>query len=209
MKIFKNKTIFLIVSIVIILAIVILFLSYKNRPIVIDEDVCVKDLFSRLYSKSTISSDGILSASVEMMDDKESIVIKNIKENKILKTLESHLSDNTEANLSGFSSLNFSSEGDKLYFTSNAWTTNYAIHELDINTGIEKFLISGGPFLIIPFGEYVGKLVFSFHDYFLAGGSYDWWWIMDLKTGEIDKDNPIGDDLNNFFDLICPNSVDK
>ena len=80
MKIFKNKTIFLIVSIVIILAIVILFLSYKNRPIVIDEDVCVKDLFSRLYSKSTISSDGILSASVEMMDDKESIVIKNIKE---------------------------------------------------------------------------------------------------------------------------------
>jgi hypothetical protein len=78
-----------------------------------------------------------------------------------------------EKNLTDFSHLFLSPDGNTLYFHTSAWATSAAIHSLDIATGKTAFVTSGGISCIVSGGEYQGDLVVEQHRYFIQGGSYD------------------------------------
>lgn len=85
----------------------------------------------------------------------------------------------------------FSPDGARIYFLSAAWANSAAVHVLDLATGNERFLVAGNSLEVLPAGEYAGHLMVSQHRYFLAGGSYDWYWLVAPDGREID---PIGED---------------
>ena len=85
----------------------------------------------------------------------------------------------------------FSPDGRRIYFLSAAWATSGAVHVLDLSTGSERFLVAGNSLDVVPSGEYAGFLVVSQHRYFLAGGSYDWYWLFSAEGEEVDA---IGED---------------
>ncbi len=85
----------------------------------------------------------------------------------------------------------FSPDGRRIYFLSAAWATSGAVHVLDLSTGSERFLVAGNSLDVVPSGEYAGFLMVSQHRYFLAGGSYDWYWLFTPDGQEVD---PIGED---------------
>lgn len=85
----------------------------------------------------------------------------------------------------------FSPDGQRIYFLSAAWATSGAVHVVDLATGNERFLVAGNSLDVLPAGEYAGFLVVSQHRYFLAGGSYDWYWLFTPDGVEVD---PVGED---------------
>lgn len=93
--------------------------------------------------------------------------------------------------LASLKALRFSPDGRRIYFLSRAWATSDAVHVLDLSTGSERFLVAGNSLDVVPSGEYAGFLVVSQHRYFLAGGSYDWYWLFSPDGEEVD---PIGED---------------
>lgn len=87
----------------------------------------------------------------------------------------------------------FSPDGQRIYFLSAAWANSRAVHVLDLSTGNERFVVAGNSLEVVPAGEYAGFLVVSQHRYFLAGGSYDWYWLFTPEGEEVD---PIGENEN-------------
>lgn len=85
----------------------------------------------------------------------------------------------------------FSPDGSRVYFLSAAWATSGAVHAVDVSTGAERFIAPGNSLEVIPSGDYAGFLLVSQHRYFLAGGSYDWYWLVSPEGREID---PVGED---------------
>lgn len=85
----------------------------------------------------------------------------------------------------------FSPDGQRIYFLSAAWATSGAVHAVDVSTGAERFLAPGNSLEVIPSGDYAGFLLVSQHRNFLAGGSYDWYWLVSPEGREID---PVGED---------------
>lgn len=85
----------------------------------------------------------------------------------------------------------YSPDGRQIYFLSAAWVTSGAVHAVDVSTGAERFVAPGNSLEVIPSGDYAGFLVVSQHRYFLAGGSYDWYWLVSPEGREID---PVGED---------------
>lgn len=90
-------------------------------------------------------------------------------------------------------SFQFSPDGKKIYFETSAWTTSNAIHSVNIDGSDEKFVTSGNTLKIIDRGGYKGYLITSKHKYYVAGGSYDWYWLVSPDGEEI---GPLGDDLD-------------
>ncbi|WP_420125923.1 TolB family protein [Longimicrobium sp.] len=85
----------------------------------------------------------------------------------------------------------FSPDGQRIYFLSAGWATSGAVHVVDVATGAEQFLAPGNSLEVIPSGDYAGFLLVSQHRNFLAGGSYDWYWLVSPEGREID---PVGED---------------
>src|SRR5258706_14478646 len=83
-----------------------------------------------------------------------------------------------ESTLAKFSNPQFSPDSKRIYFTSEAWVTSPAIHMLELSSGKERFLTAGNLIEIINRGEYKNNLIVGQHRYFLAGGSYDWIWLI-------------------------------
>jgi hypothetical protein len=83
-----------------------------------------------------------------------------------------------ETTRAGFSDPQFSPDGRRIYFLSQAWVTSRAVHVADLNTGEVRFVCPGNSLEVIPRGEYAGHLMVSQHHYFLGGGSYDWLWLV-------------------------------
>lgn len=80
--------------------------------------------------------------------------------------------------LARFRDPQFSPDGRKVYFLSSAWVTSSAVHALDLKTGKVRYVCPGNSFEVISRGEYAGHLMVEQHRYFLAGGSYDWLWLV-------------------------------
>jgi dipeptidyl aminopeptidase/acylaminoacyl peptidase len=85
----------------------------------------------------------------------------------------------------------FSPDGGRIYFLSAAWATSGAVHVVEVVTGAEKFIAPGNSLEVIPSGDYAGFLLVSQHRNFLAGGSYDWYWLVSPEGREVD---PVGED---------------
>lgn len=80
--------------------------------------------------------------------------------------------------LAGLQAPQFSPDGRRIYFLSSAWATSGAVHVFELATGRERFVVAGNSLEVVPSGEYAGHLLVEQHRYFLAGGSYDWVWLV-------------------------------
>lgn len=82
--------------------------------------------------------------------------------------------------LCDFADKQFSSDGRKVLFETPAWATSGALHEIDLTTGAERYLLPSNGFRILTdcaMHEYRDHLVVNQHRYFVFGGSYDWYWL--------------------------------
>ncbi|BBE50468.1 hypothetical protein OYT1_ch0905 [Ferriphaselus amnicola] len=84
---------------------------------------------------------------------------KNAK--RLLKTrmVDEDAEDAAETRLAQFNSLAFSAAGDRLYFLSEGWVEQDALHVLNLATGKQKFLTGTNQFIVIPRGRYAEHLV--------------------------------------------------
>ena len=95
--------------------------------------------------------------------------------------------------------INFSPNGKKVYFTTDAWSTSNAVHSVNIDGSNEHFVVAGRSFKVIPTGEYAGYLIVKQHEYCVYGGSYDWFWVF---TPEGERLGPVGTKMeNNCLDI--------
>jgi len=55
----------------------------------------------------------------------------------------------------------------------------------------------------VPKGKYAGDLIVSKHRYRLAGGSYDWFWLVSPKGMELGPVGPVGANVTEFMRLFA------
>ncbi len=77
--------------------------------------------------------------------------------------------------LCGFSSPRWSLDGGFAYVLSDAWVTSGAVHQVNLRTGVERFVVDANSLSIIRGGPYAGMLLVSRHKYRPPPelGSYD------------------------------------
>lgn len=123
-----------------------------------------------------------------MLTDNSEIWLYDLTNNKntcIILPVNDEAGVEPENILKNFDNLVFSNDGQKLLFISSAWATSGAIHEYSIPSKIQRYLISGNSLYIIPNGKYKDYLVVNKHKYYQAGGSYDYFWLLDMEGKEI------------------------
>lgn len=82
--------------------------------------------------------------------------------------------------LCDFMTKQFSADGRKVMFETPAWVTSGALHEYDLTTNRERYVIPSNGFRILAncaMREYRDHLVVNQHRYFVFGGSYDWYYL--------------------------------
>ena len=93
--------------------------------------------------------------------------------------------------LGDFNSLAFLSDSRRLVFQSSWAAVHGSTHIIDVQTSKCTLVAGGLTFSIVKSGEYRDHLLVMLHKYFLAGGSYDWYWLVDSSGKEI---GPVGED---------------
>jgi Tol biopolymer transport system component len=110
-------------------------------------------------------------------------------------------SDDPKKFLGGLQAPQFSPDGKTVFFMSAAWATSGAVHKVDVATGKTQFVSAGNTLEVVPRGEHQGKLIVQLHKYFLGGGTYDWFWLLEPDGREV---GPIGEDASGFKELYLP-----
>jgi hypothetical protein len=95
--------------------------------------------------------------------------------------------------LCSFGDIQFSSDSRLVYFLAHG--TGFGIgnplYVYDLTTGKRRLITAAWRLFVLQqcaIAEYVDFLVVAQHDYFLFGGSYDWWWLVDpdgVRVGPI------------------------
>ena len=111
------------------------------------------------------------------------------KEEKVL--VKNHFScDELKALIINPSSLQFSPDGNILYFEVSAWERSHAIHAVNIHTLHEWYVADGNEFSVLQTGKKKGYLVVNQHRYRIKKDksleSYDWDWLYTPEGKEIE-----------------------
>lgn len=106
-----------------------------------------------------------------------------------------HEAQKMESLIAAFDSLQFSTNGKLLYFTTPAWATSGAVHVVDTTNRKERYLFPGNDLKVVPSGEYKDCLLVQQHRYFVGGGTYDWFWLLRPDGKEV---GPVGEDTSTF-----------
>lgn len=114
------------------------------------------------------------------------------------RLVRSSASDDPKKFLGALQAPQLSPDGKTVFFLSAAWATSSAVHAVDVATGAVRFIAAGNSLEVIPQGEHRGRLIVQVHKYFLGGGSYDWFWLLEPDGREV---GPIGEDERNFREL--------
>ncbi len=94
--------------------------------------------------------------------------------------------DSVQRTLAALSSPQFSPDGGRIYFLSDAWVTSDAVHAVDVATGREWFVAPGNSLMIIPRGPLAGCLLVGQHRSRPGGGgSYDSIWLLGTDGQEL------------------------
>lgn len=102
--------------------------------------------------------------------------------------------------------IQFSPAGDKVYFETQQWVTDFGLHRMNVDGSGEELLGPGANTRVITSARtfdgreksYRGYLVTAQHRYFFYGGSYDWFYLF---TPDLKKEiAPLGEDLKYFTD---------
>ena len=99
--------------------------------------------------------------------------------------------------------IQFSPDGDKVYFETPNWVTAFALHVIKADGTGEKILGQGNETKIIlsareidhKYGSCRGFIVTSQHNYWWFGGSYDWFYLF---TPDFKEVGLLGDDFDYF-----------
>jgi hypothetical protein len=126
------------------------------------------------------------------------IFVYDLSSRKQKRIVAGRYSEKPEENLTGFKSPQFSIDSKSIYFMSAAWAVSGAVHMVNLETRKIKFICPGNSLEVILKGKYKGYLIVSKHKYFLGGGSYDWYWLVDSNGKEV---GPVGEELRYFKDL--------
>jgi hypothetical protein len=113
----------------------------------------------------------------------------------------------------GFSHKQFTLDGRYIFFLAPKWATSAALHRFDTLTKTPAFVTNANDVIVLSDckkAENRDSLVVQQHRYFLAGGSYDWYWLFD-PTGKTEK-GPVGyyeseqaarKEIDDNRDLLC------
>ena len=100
----------------------------------------------------------------------------------------------------GLRKVHFGPDGRFLYFVSDDSVTSPAVYVLDTKTGRYRFFSPGDVVGVVKSGEYRGGVVLWQHRYFLAGGSYNWYWLLDRNGKTI---GPVGPERKSAVSFLC------
>jgi Tol biopolymer transport system component len=114
------------------------------------------------------------------------------------RLVASAASDDPKKFLGALQAPQFSPDGKTVFFMSAAWATSGSVHKVDVATGKTQFVSAGNTLEVVPRGEHQGKLIVQMHKYFLGGGTYDWFWLLEPDGKEV---GPIGEDVSSFREL--------
>ena len=117
------------------------------------------------------------------------------------KLLDAKEADDPKASLCDYMHKQFTADGRKVLFETPAWATSGALHEYDLTTNRERYIVPSNGFHILTdcaMREYRDHLVVSQHRYFIFGGSYDWYWLFS-PDGKREL-GALGDDLAQLED---------
>lgn len=121
----------------------------------------------------------------------DEIWIYNLALHKERRLVSSHFScKDPYHEIATIDQIEFSPDGKMVYFDAAAWTTSGALHAVNMNGHHNRFIMPGDDFDIIKKGRNKGYIVINQHRYWIATGSYDWYWLYS-PTGK--KIGPIGD----------------
>ena len=94
----------------------------------------------------------------------------------------------------------FLSDSQRVVFYSSCAPVRGNINLVDIRTGVVQYICDGNSVEAILSGKYRDQLIVLKHGYFLAGGTFNWYWLIALDGKEI---GPIGeaDNLSMFKEM--------
>ena len=99
--------------------------------------------------------------------------------------------------LAGLHSPAFSVDGDRVFFLSDAWVTSDALHVVSVKTLKEHYVAPANSLEVVRGGRYQSCLLVEQHRYWMAGGSFDWLWLI----AEFGRDiGPVADTDSEDFD---------
>ncbi len=109
--------------------------------------------------------------------------------------------------IASVTNIQFSPDGDKVYFQTSQWVTSAALWVINSDGSRAEMLGAGNDTKIVlssdrkdeKYGDYKGCIVTSQHRYFVFGGSYDWYYIFSPDFEEI---GPLGEEASMMNDFI-------
>jgi Tol biopolymer transport system component len=99
--------------------------------------------------------------------------------------LEGLFNKNPKYDLSDIEIPQFSPDGKNIYFIGSAGAVTGSVRSASITDGKMKTVTLCKAFIVIPTGEYKGDLIVLEHNYWMGGGSYDWWYLITPEGKEI------------------------
>ncbi|WP_148662179.1 TolB family protein [Paraburkholderia phytofirmans] len=117
--------------------------------------------------------------------------------------VEGHEGNDPKRTLAALDTPMFSPDGRTVYFTSAAWATSGAIHAIAAAGGKERFVTDGNTLMVVPSGQYAGSLIVNKHKYWLAGGSYNWFWLVTPNGEEKGTVGPDENSIAAFMDMYA------
>ncbi len=105
----------------------------------------------------------------------ESLWVADVATGQTHRLIEPHDAKEVKHAMLALRHPTFSLDGGYVYVMADAWVTSAAIHQIDLKTGRERFVIDGNSLSVIRNGPYRGYLLVSRHKYRKGGegGSYD------------------------------------
>lgn len=136
-------------------------------------------------TETAVSPDGKLRAGVDhpagddadANDDAASVLWVEPTHGGSRRVLLSHGAEGQDPkrSLKSFQNPTWSLDGGYVYVNADAWATSSAVHQVNVKTGTERFVVDGGVQGVIRNGPYRGMLLVGRHKYHPAPqlGSYD------------------------------------
>jgi hypothetical protein len=118
------------------------------------------------------------------------------------KLVAARATTDPKTSLCAFRDKQFSRDGTRLYFESSAWATSGALHAYDFRTKAVRFVAASNGFHVIArcdMPDYQGALLVNQHRYFVAGGSFDWYWLLTADGKQL---GPVGE-ATAVFEEAC------
>jgi hypothetical protein len=108
-----------------------------------------------------------------------------LEDKKLEKLVDPNNSNDMKLVIASISNIQFSNDSKIIFFLSDAWVTSNAVHKVNIQTKVEKFVSPGNSLEVLREGKYKGNIKVNQHRYHQNGGTYDCDYILTPDGREI------------------------